>query len=144
MSIKIIPVGVRDVEPGTQNTERETPEALFAAGVDLFNRGEYFDAHEVWEDLWMDCPATERRFVQALIQAAVALYHFGRNNSAGAARLFHSGRRYMEPYRPVHRGLDIDAFWRQMEAHLAPALTNGAAPVAPRPIIVLDPEAGDV
>ena len=30
----------------------------------------------------------------------------------------------MEPYRPVHSGLDIDEFWRQMECHLAPALAG--------------------
>ena len=49
----------------------------------------------------MECPAAERRFVQALIQAAVAVYHFERGNHTGAARLFRSGRAYMEPYRPA-------------------------------------------
>lgn len=98
----------------------------YLAGVVLFNRGDYFDAHEVWENLWMDCPAAERRFYQALIQAAVALYHWGNGNRAGATRLFHSGRRYMEPFRPTYRGLDVDGFWRQMELALADALTSRA------------------
>lgn len=96
----------------------------YLAGVVRFNRGDYFDAHEVWEALWMDCPAAERRFYQSLIQAAVALYHWGNGNRAGATRLFHSGRRYMEPFRPTHRGLDVDRFWRMMEAALADALTG--------------------
>jgi hypothetical protein len=100
----------------------EPYDARYLAGVVLFNRGEYFDAHEVWEDLWQDCPAAERRFYQSLIQAAVALYHWGNGNRAGAARLFHSGRRYMEPYRPAHQGLDVDQFWEQVEAALAGAL----------------------
>ena len=104
--------------------ELETPDANYRAGVELFNSGEYFDAHEVWEEFWGECPATERRFIQALIQAAVAVYHFQRGNHTGAARLFHSGRRYMEPYRPSHRGLDVDAFWRQVEAHLAEHLKS--------------------
>lgn len=109
-------------------------------GVRLFNAGEFFDAHEVWEDLWADCPAADRRFVQALIQAAVAVYHFSRTNFAGATRLFGSGRRYMDPYRPRYMGLDIDRFWDTMAAHLAPALTGGAG--GPRPTIELAP-AGD-
>jgi uncharacterized protein len=117
----------------------DIPDERFLTGVELFNLGEYFDAHEVWEELWMDCPATERRFVQALIQAAVAIYHFTRDNRTGAARLFRSGKRYMEPYRPVHRGLDIDGFWRQMEAHLAPALTDNGSQAGPRPVITLHP-----
>lgn len=103
----------------------------YLAGAVWFNRGEYFGAHEVWEALWRDCPAADRRFYQSLIQAAVALYHWGNGNRAGADRLFHSGRRYMEPYRPTYRGLDVDDFWRQVEA----AMTPGAA--APR--IALDP-----
>ena len=69
-------------------------------------------------------PGGRRRFIQALIQAAVALYHSSRGNHAGAARLFRSGRRTWSRIRPAHRGLDVDAFWRQMEAHLAPALAR--------------------
>lgn len=113
----------------------DTPDPRFLEGVRLFNAGEHFDAHEVWEELWGDCPAAERRFVQALIQAAVAVYHFSRGNAAGATRLFGSGRRYMAPYRPAFMGLDIGTFWHAMEAHLAPVLTGGAG--GPRPEIAL-------
>lgn len=106
-------------------------DSRYLAGIDCFNRGDYFDAHEVWEDLWMECQTAERRFVQSLIQAAVALYHWGRGNQAGADRLFHSGRRYMEPYRPRFLGLDVMKFWSDVEL----AFTG------PRPTIVLDPPA---
>jgi predicted metal-dependent hydrolase len=108
----------------------DIPDPRFLAGVELFNRGEFFDAHEVWEDLWRDCPSAERRFYQALIQAAVALYHAGRGNAAGAARLYSSGRKYMEPFRPEFHGLVIDPFWNALAAHLI-------APAAPPPTIEL-------
>lgn len=122
-------------------TSRNPPTTPFRTGVALFNAGEYFEAHEVWEELWADCPSADRRFVQALIQAAVAVYHFQRGNAAGATRLYHSGRRYMDPYDPNYMGLDAADFWRKMEAHLAPALTGG--PPGPRPVIVLaNPPAG--
>lgn len=113
------------------------PDPRLLEGAALFNRGEFFDAHEVWEELWMDCPAGERRFVQALIQAAVAVYHFSRGNHTGATRLFHSGRKYMQPFRPIHQGLDVDEFWRTMESHLAPALAGGEP--GPRPTFALSP-----
>lgn len=122
---------------GPPETRHPEPDPRLLEGVGLFNRGEYFDAHEVWEDLWRDCPAADRRFVQSLIQAAVALYHWGRGNRAGADRLFHSGRRYMEPYRPSYHGLDVDAFWRQVEARLS------GDPPGPVPVIVLPHPAGD-
>jgi len=104
----------------------------YLAGVALFNRGEFFDAHDEWESLWTDCPAADRRFYQSLIQAAVALYHWGNGNRAGATRLFHSGRRYMAPYRPTYRGLDVDRFWREVEVALAGALGEPNPP-APFP-----------
>lgn len=97
----------------------DSPDPRYLEGVALFNRGEFFDAHEVWEDLWRECASADRRFYQALIQAAVAAYHWGRGNAAGATRLYSSGRRYMEPYRPAYLGLAVDAFWDALAAHLA-------------------------
>lgn len=118
----------------------DSADPRYLAGIELFNRGEYFDAHEVWEELWQDCPAYDRRFYQALIQSAVAVYHFERGNNAGTARLARSGKRYMEPYRPVYRGLDVERFWQQVEAYVAAALREATSnSSAPRPVIVLAP-----
>ena len=105
----------------------------YLAGIGCFNRGEFFDAHEVWEGLWMECPAADRRFVQSLIQAAVALYHWERGNRTGADRLFHSGRRYTEPYMPCYFGLDVEKFWADVERAFA----------GHRPVIALDPPPPD-
>jgi hypothetical protein len=110
------------------NPSHDRYDERYLAGIVHFNRAEYFEAHEVWEDIWMDCLGADRRFYQSLIQAAVALYHWGNGNRAGAVRLFASGRRYMEPYRPVHRGLDVNQFWGQVEAALAPALSGEPSP----------------
>jgi predicted metal-dependent hydrolase len=116
----------------------EDEDPRYLEGIGLFNRGEYFDAHEVWEDLWKDCPAADRRFYQALIQAAVSIYHFERGNHQGAARLAGSGKRYMQPYRPSYRRLSVDGFWQQVEAFIAPALNGCAiASSTARPEIVL-------
>lgn len=127
--------------PDSPTPNHPTPTTRFLVGVGHFNRGEYFEAHEVWEDVWRDCPAADRRFYQGLIQAAVAVYHFQRNNHAGAARLFQSGKRYMEVYRPVHSGLDIDRFWTEVESHIAPAL--GRPSSGPPPVVTLLPAPAD-
>jgi predicted metal-dependent hydrolase len=116
----------------------DSPDARYLTGIELFNRGEFFEAHEVWEDLWHECGSAERRFYQSLIQAAVAAYHWSRGNAAGAQRLYHSGRKYMEPFRPVYRGLVVDEFWDAMAAHLAGALGNAMAAPIPPPTITLE------
>src|SRR5262249_34694592 len=103
---------------------REAPMAAYdpryLAGVLLFNAGDYFEAHEVWEDLWSEGHGDERRFYQGLIQAAVGLCHFGNGNLGGAVKLYHSARDYMARCPPVLLGLDIAEFWKRMEACFAP------------------------
>jgi hypothetical protein len=117
----------------------------YLAGILLFNARDFFDAHEVWEGLWMTCAGPERRFYQGLIQAAVALYHFGYGNLRGALKLYQSSRRYMEAYGEVFLGLDIPAFWRAMERCFAEALAAPAPDVQLRPpedripLLTLDP-----
>jgi hypothetical protein len=95
----------------------------YLAGILFFNRRDFFQAHEVWESIWLDCTGPERRFYQGLIQAAVALHHFGHGNVRGAAKLFHSSREYMTRYESPYLGLDISAFWEKMERCFAPVLT---------------------
>jgi predicted metal-dependent hydrolase len=98
----------------------------YLAGIEHFNGREFFEAHEVWEDLWHDTAGPDRRFFQGLIQAAVAVYHAGNGNARGARRLFHSGRRYMSAYPPRHLGLDVPAMWAALERALAEMLPDPA------------------
>jgi hypothetical protein len=126
----------------------ETPadyDPRYLAGILFFNERDFFEAHEVWEDIWADSQAPERRFYQALIQAAVALYHFGNGNFGGATKLYRSSRNYMTPYPGVYLGLDTAAFWRDMERCFAGLLGSEAPPRDLRPeealipVIRLDP-----
>lgn len=94
----------------------------YLAGLLFFNAGDYFEAHEVWEDLWHVATNPERRFYQGLIQTAVALFHLGNRNVRGAVRLYHSSRDYLAPARPRFLGLDLDALFAAMATRFAPFL----------------------
>src|SRR5262249_52383744 len=96
----------------------------YLAGILLFNRRDFFEAHEAWEDLWMDRAGPEKRFVQGLIQAAVGLLHFGNGNVRGARKLYDSSRAYMEPYGANYLGMNNAEFWRQMEKCFSPLLAG--------------------
>lgn len=87
----------------------------YLAGIVLFNRGDFFEAHEVWESLWMETFTPEKKFYQGLIQAAVGLLHFCNGNVAGAAKLYKSSRDYMTRYGSPFLGLNQDGFWGQMD-----------------------------
>jgi len=108
-------------------------EPRFRIGIAHFNAEEFFDAHEVWEEWWHECPLEDRRFVQSLIQAAVSLYHWGNANAAGAVTLFRRGREKASEYPSVYCGLPLAELWAGVEA----TLFHYAAP--PRIVLVTDP-----
>ena len=87
----------------------------YLAGILFFNDRDFFEAHEVWEDVWTESTGAQRRFYQGLIQAAVALHHFRNGNVRGATKLYRTGRAYMEPLDQPFFGLDKAGFWHQME-----------------------------
>jgi uncharacterized protein len=116
----------------------------YLAGVLLFNGGDYFEAHEAWEDLWSEAHDLERKFYQGLIQAAVGLCHFVNGNRAGAVKLYHSSRDYMQPCGSPFLGLDVADFWRQMEACFRELLRDPGSRVEfdpeRQPVLQLHPE----
>ncbi len=75
-------------------------------GIELFNRAAFFDAHEALEDVWRAAPQPEKKFLQGLIQVAVALHHYGNGNLAGARsvlrRAFRNLSLYPEGFGGIH------------------------------------------
>jgi len=61
--------------------------AEFRRGIVLFDEGRFYDAHEVLEDVWRGAQGEKKRFLQGLIQAAVALHHHSTGNTRGASSL---------------------------------------------------------
>src|SRR6266571_3300792 len=62
-------------------------------GQVAFNGGKFFEAHEIWEEVWRELVGHERVAVQGLIQIAAALHHLRQGRSAPALRLIHKGAR---------------------------------------------------
>jgi hypothetical protein len=76
-------------------------------GLRLFNEREFFASHDVWEDLWSELHGSDKSFVQGLIHAAVALFHFEGGNLGGALKMYRSCRVYLSPFLPCRAGLDL-------------------------------------
>lgn len=89
--------------------------AGFRRGIELFNRGEFFEAHEVWEDVWRAAPGPEKKFLQGLIQVAVAFVHYQRGNLVGARSLLRRGERNLAGYSEQYAGLHVTALLHQTE-----------------------------
>ena len=86
----------------------------YLQGIEYFNECDFFEAHEVWEDLWSEVQGHPRKFYQGLIQVAVCLHHFGNGNIRGARKLYHSSCTYLSEYQPRFEGLDIEKLIREL------------------------------
>ena len=82
--------------------------SLLREGIDLFNSGRYWDAHEVWERDWTpDRKGPDSGFYKGLIQVAAGCLHYTRRNRRGAVNKWRSGAGYLRPYLPAHNGVAL-------------------------------------
>ena len=79
----------------------------YREGIALFNQHSFFEAHEVLEDVWRAAPERERKFLQGLIQVAVALHHHSRGNLVGCRSLLDRARRNLATYPAEYGGVDL-------------------------------------
>ena len=75
-------------EPSSEITQSGLYPSPYLKGIEHFNKGRYFDAHEVWEEIWLRSTGDTRLFYQMLIQAAVSLHHYERGNPRGAQGMY--------------------------------------------------------
>lgn len=76
------------------STKGELPfphDPRFRAGARDFNARHFFEAHEVWEDLWSDLVAEPKLLCQGLIQIAAGYHKLEIGNAAGARKLLERG-----------------------------------------------------
>ena len=85
-------------------------------GLALARAGEYFAAHEALEDAWRAAEPAEKDFFQGLVHVVVAWYQAGRDNEVGCRRQLEKAARRLGPFAPSHRGVDVAALLRQVEA----------------------------
>ena len=81
----------------------------FLEGIALFNRGEFFDCHEALEEVWLELSGERKKFLQGLIQVAVALHHLRNGNRVGAERLLAAAVEKLAGDSPERVLIDVDA-----------------------------------
>ena len=123
--------------PGDTRPRRSvSPEwrtAQLEKGRAAFNRGDYFRAHELWEELWHELAGVERTNVQGLIQVAAGLHHLQQRRPRPAASLLRKGLEKLEGRTPGSTGqLGIGPLVRQVKRLLAELAAPGSSPPAGR------------
>ncbi|MEA2683974.1 MAG: ribulose-phosphate 3-epimerase, partial [Chloroflexota bacterium] len=88
-----------------------------ARGVELFNAGQFWEAHEAWEGAWMPLRGSaDADLYRGLVQVAAGCYHYQRRNPAGALTKWRDGAGFLRQYLPVTEGLDLESLVRDVDA----------------------------
>jgi predicted metal-dependent hydrolase len=86
------------------------------AGIALFNAGEYFACHDVWEELWSEVLGEERDFIKGLIHVTVAMHHFSEGNPGGGRKMARSAAAYLSKYPGDYLNLDVGGLLAELDA----------------------------
>ena len=114
----------------------ELERKLYYDGITLFNEHEFFEAHEVWEDIWHMAYGLKHYFYQGMIQCSVALEHYRRSNPRGVVSLYKSYQTKFVDVPDVFMGLEVKRFLGEMRTALSPVID--ASPPLERGAIELD------
>ena len=76
-------------------------------GLCCFRSGEFFEAHEHWESVWLTAQEPEKTFLQGLIQVAASFHHFQRGNLPGTISLLRSALRRLDTYPEAFAGVAV-------------------------------------
>jgi predicted metal-dependent hydrolase len=126
---------VTTLHPTLTPAERQR---LFGEGIDLFNGGEYFEAHESWETIWRSTTPEPKDLFQGLIQLAAGLHHWvDRERPDVAARVLAKGQRRLEPFRPETHGLDVAGLLEGVDGWMAWLVNPAGDPPPPLRIEII-------
>jgi predicted metal-dependent hydrolase len=115
------------MEPAGPNEPVDPAEALadnlptpeFLKGIEEFNARQFFECHETLEAVWKEQTSPRREFTQGVIQTAVAFYHLGRDNQAGAIKLFHRALPRLRKFGPSCYGVDAQVLAQAVDDALS-------------------------
>jgi predicted metal-dependent hydrolase len=102
-------------------------ELRFRRGLEQFNHGEFFEAHETWEEIWLASAEPEKAFLQGIIQVSAAFHHYSRSNHKGACSLMEAGLKRLDKFPATHRGCEIEALRESVRLWIE-ALSSGCDP----------------
>jgi len=82
---------------------------VFALGIELFNHGKFWEAHEAWEQIWREREEESRIFFQGIIQAAAAFHlAFEKIRPAGAKNNCEKALTILELFPVRFLGINVE------------------------------------
>ena len=87
-------------------------------GLDCYHSGQFFEAHEYWEELWRPADGDDRILLQSLIQLTVAFCHRQRGNDRGYRSLLTKSMERLNTLPSDSNGVRIAPLKQNLQTHL--------------------------
>lgn len=84
-------------------------------GMELFNSGKYFEAHEALEAAWREETAPIRDLYRGILQVGVVYLHIQRCNYPGAVKVYQRCRNWLDLWPDTCRGVDVGQLKQDLE-----------------------------
>lgn len=75
--------------------------------VEMFNAGEYYQQHDLFEALWMETEAPIRDLYRAILQIGIAYYQITRGNERSAMKMLLRSQQWLALLPDECQGIDI-------------------------------------
>jgi predicted metal-dependent hydrolase len=76
-------------------------------GLQLYNQGKYFEAHEALEAAWRQDQTVGRELYQGILQVGIAYLQIERSHYNGALKMFLRARKWLDPLPDQCRGVEV-------------------------------------
>jgi predicted metal-dependent hydrolase len=87
-------------------------------GIELFNNGEYFEAHEAFELFWKKYKGKDRPYYQALIQMTAAMHLIYQERYQGAKKTLERAGVRIKGARNKIMGVDLHSLYFEVRNYL--------------------------
>ncbi len=77
-------------------------------GIGEFNAGQYFEQHETLELVWRAELRPIRDLYRGVLQIGVGCLQVERGNASGALKMIDRAVKWLQPFRPVCQGIDVE------------------------------------
>ena len=84
-------------------------ESFFTA-LNFFNKHEWYEAHDAFEEIWNSVDGDERQVIQGILQVSVSQFHLSKGNLNGATILLGEGLGRIKTRTKINLGVDLELF----------------------------------
>ena len=103
-------------EPALTSACSEPLAELARQGIEEFNAGHFYDAHDYLEEAWVEDQGAGRNLYRGILQVGIAYYQIERGNYRGAVKMLLRVRQWLNPLPAVCRGVDVARLRQDVES----------------------------